>query len=251
MFLSLTFLQLNIQTRNGVFKILEYFLLHIEVFGNAQSGCSLDLDFGLFFDLSLKLLVFLFQTLYLFLKFVDLCTHRMIPLDLLNGGSSWLVVGGLRIRNWRVILGRTFEPILLLSGASKLDTLFLITECIEVVEDCTLDICGVVEIKVAIFVLFAEHFIDIKEGCVIFQVNMDLLRHSWLAVAPLFEFVKAAIQFITVIMRINLVEGPVIVMQIIVVFILVLFQLFHIPLHLILVEQRRWNLLTIPDQFLR
>jgi len=251
MFLSLTFLQLNVQTRNGVFEILEYFLLHIKIFGNAQSGCSLDLNFGLFFDLSLKLLVFLFQGLDLFLKFVDLCAHSMIPLDLLNGRSSWLVVGGLRIRNRGVVVGGTFEPILLLFGASKLDTLFLVTECIEIVEDCTLDICGIVEIKVAIFILFAEHFVDIQQGCVIFQVNVDLLRHSWLAVASLFEFVKAAIQFITVIMWIDLVKWPVIVMHIIVIFILVLFQLFHIPLHLVLVEQRRWELLTIPDQFLR
>ena len=81
---------------------------------------------------------------------------------------------------------------------------------------------------------------------------MDLLRHSWLAVTSLFEFVEAAIQFITVVICIDLVEWPAIeIMQIIVVFILVLSQLFHVLFHLILVKQRRWNLLPIPCQFLR
>lgn len=176
----------------------------------------------------------------------------MISLDLLNGRSPWLIIGRLRIGNRRVVVGGTFQTILLLFGLSKLDTLFLVTEGVEIVEDCTLDIGGLLEIEVRIVVLFAKHFVDIEKGCIVLQVNVDLLRHPWLAVASLFQFIEAAIEFVTVILFINLVKRPVIkIMQIIVIFILVLFQLFHIPFHLVLVKNSRWNALTVPRHLLR
>ena len=72
-----------------------------------------------------------------------------------------MIIGRLRIGDRRVVVGRTFEPVDVLFGLSKLDTLFLITECIEIVEDCTLDICGLLEIKVRIVTLFAEHLVHV------------------------------------------------------------------------------------------
>lgn len=140
----------------------------------------------------------------------------MISLDLLDRGCGRLVNGRLRIWNRREILRRTLEwVLLLLFDLSEGDTLLLVAECIEVVEDCAFNVCGFIEIKITILVLFIEHFIDIQKRCIIFQINMNLLRHPRLAVDSLIKFVEAAIELVTVVLRLNIIEWPVVVLVLI------------------------------------